>query len=59
MFLIDIFIIFDSAFYNHEFIIVETRKIIAKEYIKSWFLVDLLAILPFEILSQQQNYNDQ
>ena len=26
----------------------ENRKIIAKEYLKSWFLVDLLAIMPFE-----------
>ena len=48
MFFIDILVIFNSAFYDSEFHIVEKRKIIGKEYLKSWFLVDLLAIIPFE-----------
>ena len=50
MFLIDILVLFNSAFYDSEFQIVENRKTIAKEYIKSWFLVDLLAIIPFELV---------
>jgi potassium voltage-gated channel Eag-related subfamily H member 8 len=59
-FLIDIFIIFNSAFYDSEFIVVEDRKIIAKEYLRSWFIIDLLAIIPFDLLisTQDQNYGD-
>jgi len=49
-FLIDIIIIFNSAFYDGEFIVVEDRKIIAKEYLRGWFLIDLLAIIPFDLL---------
>ena len=48
LFLADILVLFNSAFYDSEFQIVENRKVIAKDYIKSWFLVDLLAILPFD-----------
>ena len=59
-FLIDIIIIFNSAFYDNEFIVVEDRKIIAKEYLRSWFIIDLLAIIPFDLLisTQDQNYGD-
>jgi len=48
MFFIDILVIFNCAFYDEEFLIVQNRKIIAKEYFKSWFTVDLLAIIPLE-----------
>lgn len=59
-FLVDIIIIFNSAYYDSEFIIVEDRKMIAKEYLSGWFLVDLLAIIPFEIFITQNegNYED-
>jgi len=50
LFLLDIFVLFNCAFYNEDFIIVENRKIIANEYLKSWFLVDLISIIPFEDL---------
>jgi len=49
-FLVDIMVIFNSAYYDEEFIIVEDRKMIAKEYITSWFTIDLLAILPFDYI---------
>jgi hypothetical protein len=49
-FLVDIFVIFNSAFYDSEFLVVEDRKVIAKDYLKGWFLIDLLAIIPFDLL---------
>jgi hypothetical protein len=56
-FLIDILVIMNSAFYDDEFQIVEDRVVIIKSYLQTWFLVDLLAILPFDIiLRQTENY---
>lgn len=50
LFLIDIIIIFNTAFYDEDFAIIEDRGTIAKEYLMGWFLIDLVAILPFELL---------
>ena len=57
-FFVDIVIIFNSAYYDEEFMIVEDRKQIAKEYMYSWFLVDLLAIVPFDYILVQDNYQE-
>ena len=48
MFLLDILVIFNCAFYDDEFVIVQNRKIIAKDYLQSWFAIDFLAIVPLE-----------
>ena len=50
LFGIDILVIFNTAFYDEDFKIVSDRKSIAKKYIRSWFFIDLLAILPFDII---------
>lgn len=47
-FLIDIIFNFNTAFTNDDFIVIDDRKIISIEYLKSWFWIDLLSILPFE-----------
>lgn len=55
-FLVDMIVMFNTAFYNEEYIIVENRGIIAIEYFKGWFAIDLLAIIPFErILSSESD----
>lgn len=48
LFLIDILVQFNSAFYNDDFEIVDDRKHIAREYIQSWFIIDVVSIIPFE-----------
>lgn len=48
-FLIDIFVVFNTAYYDQDFKMITNRKSIAKRYIKSWFFVDLIAIIPFDI----------
>ena len=59
MFLTDIIIIFNSVYYDQDFNIVTQRKTIAINYIKSWFFIDLIAIIPFEwILNSAKNYNE-
>ena len=54
MFLIDIFVIFSSVFYDEDFNLIEDRKRIASEYIQSWLMIDILAILPFDLLISQE-----
>lgn len=62
-FLIDIFVIFHSAFYDSEYLIVEDKKEIAHYYMTGWLCIDLLAIIPFDLLlsasaNDGQNFND-
>ena len=47
-FFFDMIILFNTAYYNDEYQIVEDRKMIACEYLKGWFTIDLLAIIPFD-----------
>ena len=51
LFGLDIIIIFFTAFYNDDFVLIDDLPTIAKSYIKGWFLLDLLAIFPFEVLA--------
>lgn len=57
---IDILVIFNSAFHDGEYRIIEDRKKIAKSYLVSWFLVDMLAIIPFDVFidTSQSNSGD-
>lgn len=49
-FLIDIIITFFSAYYNSKFILIDKRSTIACNYIKTWFLIDLISIIPFNFI---------
>ena len=46
-FLIDIFAIFNSAIFDKDGEVITDRWKIAKDYFKSWFFIDLIAIVPF------------
>lgn len=50
LFFIDIILIFNTAFYNEEMDLIDDRKKIFKSYIKGWFLIDFLAIVPFDVI---------
>ena len=56
-FLLDILIIFNTAFYDEDFRIVENRKLIAKRYLSGWFCIDVLAIVPFDLIFSQSDLN--
>ena len=55
LFAIDIIVIFNSCYYDEDFVIVEDRKTIAKDYISSWLVIDLVAILPLELILKQKS----
>ena len=56
VFLLDIVFTFFSAYYNTiEELVTDPRKI-CLNYVKSWFIVDLISVLPFSyILSSSAN----
>jgi hypothetical protein len=58
LFLIDIFIIFNSAFYDEDFNLIDCRKEIAKNYLTTWFPIDFFAIIPFDLILQGNNFNE-
>ena len=44
----DILVVFNTAYYDDDVDLVDDRKQIAKTYVKGWFTIDLLAIIPFD-----------
>ena len=49
-FFIDILVNFNSAYIDESYEVIDDRKKIAKSYIVSWFLIDFLSIVPFELV---------
>jgi len=48
LFLLDILIIFNTAFYDDDIQLIDDRKEIAFTYLRSWFFIDFLACIPFD-----------
>lgn len=46
LFLADIIIIFNTAYYDDDFHLIENKRQIATFYLKGWFVVDVLSIFP-------------
>ena len=49
IFFLDIFINFNKAFYDKYSRLITSKKQIAKQYLKTWFLIDMLSCLPIQI----------
>lgn len=50
IFLLDIIVTFNSAIQDEHFKEIDCRKTIACNYIRSWFFIDTVAILPFDLM---------
>lgn len=50
LFMVDIVISFRTTYVNHNDEVVTHPKLIAIHYIKGWFLIDMVAALPFDLL---------
>ena len=48
IFIIDIIISFFIAYYNFDEILIIEPKLIAKNYLKTWFFIDLISAIPFQ-----------
>lgn len=49
-FLIDIFVIFNTAIQDEDLDIIRDRSVISSTYLRSWFIVDFIAIIPFDLM---------
>ena len=49
VFLIDIIINFNTGYRDHDVVVVD-RALIAQNYIFGWFIVDLIATIPFDLI---------
>ena len=49
-FLLDILVTFNSAIQDEYFNIIDKRNTIAKSYLRSWFIIDFVSIIPFNLL---------
>lgn len=50
VFLLDIIFTFRAAFYNAREELIDTPREICCEYLRGWFLIDVLAILPIQLV---------
>ena len=50
LFTLDMFVVFNTAFYNEDLEICFDRELITKRYFKGWFIIDFAAIFPFSII---------
>jgi hypothetical protein len=57
-FLFDIIFSFMTAYTDEDFITIDDRKTITIGYLKGWFLVDVMAIIPFELFLGGSGMND-
>ena len=46
IFIIDIFVMFISAYYDKDQILIMSRSSIFNNYLKSWFILDIIASVP-------------
>ncbi|CAG9325936.1 unnamed protein product [Blepharisma stoltei] len=51
VFFLDTIFTFNSAYFDQVEMLVVSRKEIAKNYIKSWFIIDVISFIPFDLLS--------
>ena len=47
---IEIVLTFFKAYYDSNFILIDKRGKIAKAYLKTWFFIDLIAIIPINVI---------
>jgi hypothetical protein len=58
LFLLDMIVVFNATYYDADLVLIDDRKKICCTYLKGWFTVDLLAIVPFDVLFTLGGSND-
>ena len=52
IFFFDIIINFNLAYQDETFTTIDDRRIITVTYLKGWFMIDMLSIVPFDLIFQ-------
>ena len=58
IFFIDIILNFHTTFVGPDGEVVSDPKVIRMNYLKSWFIIDLLSCLPYDVFNAFQHLND-
>jgi hypothetical protein len=56
VFLTDVFVIFNTAYYTEDYECIDNRKRISSNYLLGWFFVDVLSIIPFDKLLEYSSF---
>lgn len=56
-FFVDIIFNFFTAYYDNDFNLYDDHRQIAREYAKTWFVVDFISIIPFDLILMYGNIN--
>ena len=59
LFWFDLILNFISAYYDDEGVFVQDPKILARNYIKTWFIIDFISVLPFDLIQQAATGSEQ
>lgn len=54
---LDILVIFNSAYYKNDVDLIEDRNQIVCNYFKGWFVLDLVSIIPFDLINNKSEFN--
>ena len=57
LFVVDMLLIFNTAYYDNHYKIIDNRKQIAISYLTSWFGIDAISIAPMEMFIKTSNAN--
>ena len=55
-FCVDIFMSFITAYHAHNHLLVTDNKLIAINYLKKWFIIDLITVLPLDLIFNLNNF---
>lgn len=56
LFFIDIILNFFIAYYDSDYVLIDKRKDIACHYLRTWFIIDMTAILPFNLMFETSDF---
>lgn len=56
VFLLEIISLFNKPFYDSNSRLITDRKVIAKQYLSSWFVLDVLACLPYSYIKMKSEF---
>ena len=55
-FTVDMILTFFMAYYDYEYILIDTKREIAWNYLKTWFSIDFISVFPFDLVFQTSNF---
>jgi potassium voltage-gated channel Eag-related subfamily H member 8 len=58
LFATDIFVSFNTATYDDDFEVIDDFSVISSNYFKSWFPIDLVSIIPFDLMIPKGNADE-